>query len=248
MQQRTVKFRKSALQRATRTLSAQMFFWGSACASGDFVETPGTYSEIEDNEVVTTGPSPKDPWKKSGGEALKNPWPEGDDDGENMATKDPWGESESEGEEIKDPWVEDESDGGDESESEGESEGSLTPESEELYGNFIICNLTEDYMLLMLQGAFSNALMGSPLCEIEFIALGSNINGWTTQLTPPEYHTPFTDDWMPHGLLVPTAVTRFNLWAAGCGTTRWFDLREWIARGAGCHVTPDGLGGLVVER
>jgi len=98
------------------------------------------------------------------------------------------------------------------------------------------------------QGNISSTLVGGTLPAIAFVSVGSDVTGWATSTTLPTYYTIYNGDAYPHTVRVPESVHRFNLWIASPLGTRWFDLSQWSATGAGCAVVPDGTGGLVITR
>jgi len=114
--------------------------------------------------------------------------------------------------------------------------------------NNITCSVLGETLTISIIGDISETLVGGPLPFIGFISLGSNINGWQTQTNLPTYYTIYNGDAFLHELHVPNSINRFNLWVGNPDNTRWFNLASWQARGAGCQIVPDGLGGLVITR
>ncbi len=115
--------------------------------------------------------------------------------------------------------------------------------------NLITCALGDWWVELLIEGAISEALYGEPLAAIEFLAIASNVNGWATSTTPPQYFsTPYLGDALPHRLNLPSSLEHFNFWVGGNEGARWFDLAKWQATGAGCEIVGNGEGGLVIER
>lgn len=124
------------------------------------------------------------------------------------------------------------------------------PEPEPLFPQTITCEIEEGGLAITVHGDLNDrTLIGGGLADgIRFISFGSDVTGWVTGTGLPEYFQPWLGAHLPHRLLAPIDVGRFNLWVAGRDNTRWFDLRAWEVSGADCALVPDGWGGLIIER